>query len=326
MITYFKLTLFLLLFSPAAFSQRDTLSAEEAKSFLSQLNIDTVKMLRDYAGKACACIDSIKLSRKDHQQISKSIGECIDRETLLYQSVMEIHRAMKNGSLNIELNVGKESHQYQGYYFRIEEWLTDSCAALKSAVVVNNAESELSVSKNKTALEHYNKGMDLVKEENYKEGLIWFEKAVKADPNFAFAWDNIGICYRRLGKYDEALAAYNRSLALDPKGKTPLQNIPVVYQFKEQYEKAIEAYNNLLVFYPGDPEGYYGIGRMYLLTGNLGKGLDNMCKAYNRYVAMNSPYRVDAQKIISAVYKEMRSKGQEELFNKILKDNNISVK
>ena len=141
-----------------------------------------------------------------------------------------------------------------------------------------------------------------------------FTKAVKAR------------CNRRLGNLDAALDAYNKSLALDPNGKTPLQNIPVVYQFKKDYDKALEAYQKLLVVYPGDAEGYFGIGRMYIIKSDYEKGLDNMCKAYNIYTEINSPYRVDAQNIISSLYKAMKEKGQEELFNKILKDNHISTK
>jgi tetratricopeptide (TPR) repeat protein len=325
---YLNLSVLLFFIYNPSFSQKDTtlLSREETKNILSQINIDTAKMLKDYSEKACSCIDSIKLRKKDNKEIAADIGECINRQTILYQSMMEINRAMKEGNLNIELNVDKGSRQYKAYYFRIEEWLTDSCASLSRAVEANNKEAEFSVSKDKKALEQYQKGMNFLEKENYKEALAWFEKAVNTDPKFAFAWDNIGICNRRLKNFDAALEAYNTSLALDPNGKTPLQNIPVVYEFKEAYDKAIEAYNKLLSVFPGDAEAYYGIGRMYIYKSDLEKGLDNMCKAYNLYVEMNSPYRVDAQNIVSGIYKQMKANGQEELFYKILKDNHISIK
>jgi len=31
------------------------------------------------------------------------------------------------------------------------------------------------------------------------------------------------------------------------------------------------------------------------------KGLENMCKAYNMYVYLKSPYRTDAEKIINLI-------------------------
>jgi hypothetical protein len=51
--------------------------------------------------------------------------------------------------------------------------------------------------------------------------------------------------------------------------------------------------------------------------------LDNMCKAYNIYVAQKSPYRSDAEQVINLIFKEMKKENKEDKFNKILKDNNI---
>jgi cytochrome c-type biogenesis protein CcmH/NrfG len=39
------------------------------------------------------------------------------------------------------------------------------------------------------------------------------KKAVQ-DPEFAFAWDNLGISYRRLNNYDKAIDAYSKSIAI----------------------------------------------------------------------------------------------------------------
>jgi hypothetical protein len=49
-----------------------------------------------------------------------------------------------------------------------------------------------------------------------------------------------------------------------------------------------------------------------------------MCKAYNLYIKMGSPYRTDAEKIMQLIYSELKKQGKEESFNKILKANNIS--
>lgn len=318
----------LLFFSQRSSAQKDSvmLNAELTKTLLNRIYVDTVAMLRDYAQKACLCIDSIPMSQMDDKEKSAAIAKCIDRQTIMYHSMMEINRSMKSGNLNIEINLDQNSRTYKEYYFRLEEWLTDSCESLKKGMQRQDKVSEYSMSTDRLALSQYYKGIDYLDKENYKEALSWFEKAVVSDPKFAFAWDNVGFCSRQLEKYDRALEAYQKSLAIDPKGKMPLQNIPVVYQFKNDFDKAIIAYQKLQEVYPGDPEGYFGIGRMYLLKSDLEKGLDNMCKAYNLYVESNSPYRVDAQTIISSIYGEMKKNGQEELFNKILKNNHISMK
>jgi tetratricopeptide (TPR) repeat protein len=147
---------------------------------------------------------------------------------------------------------------------------------------------------------------------------------LKIDPKFAFAWDNIGICYRRLENYDKALEAYQNSLKIDPNGTMPLQNIAIVYQYKKQYDKAIAAYEKLGEIDKDNPEIYYGIGNIYatyLL--DYEKGLSNMCKAYNLYIKQKSPFRTDAEKLINGIYREMKLQGKEARFAEILKENNI---
>jgi tetratricopeptide (TPR) repeat protein len=58
------------------------------------------------------------------------------------------------------------------------------------------------------------------------------------DPEFAFAWDNLGISQRRLNNYDKAIFAYSKSLAIDPK-LMPLQNIAVAYVHKKNLIKRL---------------------------------------------------------------------------------------
>ena len=325
---YLTCCLLFIFLGHTSFSQKDTtvLSREETKELMKQINFDTVRLLRGVSTDACKCIDSIRLINKDDKEVVTDITACISKQTLLYESMMQVNRSMKEGNLNILINMDKESGEYKEYYYRIEEWLMDSCTSLKNAVAANNKESELSISKNSKAIDQYNKGMNKFKEGNYKDALPWFEKAVKTDPAFAFAWDNIGICNRNLNNFDKALEAYNKSLELDPKGKTPLQNIPVVYEYQKEYDKAIEAYLTLSKIYPDDPEAFYGIGRMYEMKNDLEKALDYMCKAYNAYITINSPFRSDAQNNINIYYRRLKNEGKEELFFKILKDNHISTK
>ena len=75
-----------------------------------------------------------------------------------------------------------------------------------------------------------------------------------------------------------------------------------------------------------NPEVYYGIGHIYTYYLNdYEKGLQNMCKAYNLYIKKKSPYRVDAEKIISTIYSEMKKQDKVDKFNEILKVNNITA-
>jgi tetratricopeptide (TPR) repeat protein len=288
------------------------------------------RILSETAVSCCTCIDSISISDKDAKENAIEIRKCIDKEVVAYQSSLKLLETvdLKEGDkVTISIYTNPESAIYKQYYYEIEKQLMDSCQSIKNVVGRNNKEGERSVSTNSAAIKEYNRGNEYLRKDDYKNALPFYERAVLFDPNFAFAWDNIGVCSRRVGNFDRALEAYEMSLKLDPKGMTALQNIPLVYVSKKRYKKAIDSYENLAALDGNNPEVYYGIGKIYFenLMENE-KALDNMCKAYNLYIAQNSPYRTDAEKIIQRIYSKLKSEGKEAIFDKILEANNISQK
>ncbi|MBL0146800.1 MAG: tetratricopeptide repeat protein [Chitinophagaceae bacterium] len=323
--TFFSLIV-LFFFTTSVFAQKETLSPEATKDLLNKIKFDTTVFLSSAATRACKCIDSISISNKNREDVSKDISACIDKVTS-YQLSLKLIQTLQNSQKNhtITINPDKNSREYKQYYYDIERWLMDSCKALETVISANNKVSEKSSSSDLLALKEYNKGIDIIKEDDYKKALPFFKKATELDPEFAFAWDNLGLCERKIGNLDAALIAYKNSLRIDPKGKMPLQNLPIVYEFKKEYDSAIKAYEELLAIYPDDPESFYGAGRIYFAyKKDDEKALQSMCKAYNLYIEMGSPYRVDAEKMINYIYTQMKKNGKEDIFNKILKENKIN--
>jgi len=230
-----------------------------------------------------------------------------------------------NKNVNIDISTNQNSSEFKKYYYELERELKNNCKSLNDKINSNENKSHKSVSDNSKALDYYNLGVKENETKNYKKALEYFQKAVKEDHEFPFAWDNIGYTNRALGNYDDALKAYQTSLEIDPTGKMPLQNIPVVYIYKKDYKKAVNAYLELKKIYLDDPEVDYGIGVIYYQNlKNNEKALDYMCKAYNKYTEMKSPYRTDAESIIRNIYQMMDKDGKKEEFLKILKNNNIN--
>lgn len=311
----------------AAANQQDTL---EDPAKLQQ------HFLKTFSDNACNCIDSISLANKSSTDVSKDVATCIDSQVGAYQMASKLadvlpdirDKSKKNKktpkNIDVNLNYNPQSAEYQKYYRRLERYLMDSCSSLRTAIGQNNIESKNSISSNFAAQTAYSMGVDYLKKDDFKNAVVYFEKAVSYADTFAFAWDNIGICYRHLGEYDKALSAYQKSLSLVPNGIAPLQNIPVVYEFQKKYDAAIAAYKNLEKIYPDNPEGYYGAGRVLLITGNDTAALREMCRAYVLYDNQRSPYRTDAETMIQTIYSKMKGENRLDEFNEILKEFNIS--
>lgn len=298
--------------------------------------IDSEKLLKEVADGACKCIDSIPTLDRVKDSITADIHSCISAKVGAYQigeklANLDMSKATTDAqgkkNIDVTMNFNPNSKDFKDSYYKIERYLMANCNSLKSKIATNDKVNKNSISENEKALENYYLAIDESKKENYKGAIDYYKKAVKIDPNFAFAYDNMGICYRRLEKYDEAIEAYEKSLKIDPNGLMPLQNIAVVYSYKKEFKKAVETYEKLAKIDPNNPEVFYGIGQMYALHLNdQEKGLDNMCKAYNMYIAQKSPYRTDAEKIIQMIYGQMKKDGKEAAFEKILASNNISTK
>ena len=192
-------------------------------------------------------------------------------------------------------------------------------------MTTENRQSEVSVSDKKSALKLYDEGMDVYRAKDYEGAIAKFKKAIKKDRNFAYAYDMVGISYRRLDDYKNALKYYNKSIKLDPGGRMPLMNIPIAYALMNDYKKSIEGYLRFIEVFPDDPEGFYGIGRIYHLLGDYENAVDNMMKSYVMYNEIESPYARDAESNLSLFYRELKEKGELDLFTRMAKKHKIDI-
>lgn len=316
-----KITLIITLFSlQYVFSQQD-----------EKIKFDEEKFLKELTENACKCIDSIETSTKIKDSINSEINVCIDKQVGAFQlgsklaELGDIENIDQNEKINIEINYNVNSKDYKKYYYKLERSLNSNCKALKRKIAINDALSEKSLSKNEEAMSYFNKGTIESANENYEQAIIYYKKAIDLDKNFAFAYDNLGISYRKLNQYDDAIKAYKKSLKIDPNGQMPLQNIAIAYIYKKDYKNAIKSYLKLSELDNQNPEVFYGIGSIYVkFLSDYENGLDNLCIAYNIYVQTKSPYRSDAEKLINFAYLELKKLDKEAIFFEILKKHNIS--
>lgn len=208
---------------------------------------------------------------------------------------------------------------------QVESVLVQSCSPLKELAFSENRKFKHSFSENVLAQLAYDDGMEYLQEGDVESAIEKFKKAVSIDDQFAFAWDNLGISYRKMKQYDLAIASYEKSLEIYDKGRLPLLNIAITYNLNEQYEEAMLHYEKFIEHYSSDPEGYYGLGLIQYTQNQEEQGLDNLIHAYTIYTAQNSPYRADAAKKIGYMYKDLQNKDRLDIFHKIADKYNLKV-
>jgi tetratricopeptide (TPR) repeat protein len=69
------------------------------------------------------------------------------------------------------------------------------------------------------AVAAYNQGVELMKSKRFAQAESKFEEAVKLDPNFAEAYNNLAFTLRKQGSanFEKSLAFYNKAIQLKPK-------------------------------------------------------------------------------------------------------------
>jgi Flp pilus assembly protein TadD len=71
----------------------------------------------------------------------------------------------------------------------------------------------------KPAVTLYNQGVELMQEQQFAKAQKKFEQAVKLDPSFAEAYNNLAFTLRKqgAGNYQKSLTLYNKAIELKPK-------------------------------------------------------------------------------------------------------------
>ncbi len=165
-------------------------------------------------------------------------------------------------------------------------------------------------------LHHSMRGWALVRLGRWKEAADAFETAVSQRPDFAGAWENLGIVYGQLGRPEEALRCFDRlcvllpryapghnyrgmalvqlyryegavacfreALHLDPKFVPSLLNLGDPLSTLGRNEEALAAYEGVLKLDPKNAEAELGRGDILQILGRI----DEAAAAYERAISL----------------------------------------
>lgn len=69
---------------------------------------------------------------------------------------------------------------------------------------------------NPQAKTFFDQGKAYAKQKNWNLAIAAYQQAVRVEPKFAEAWNNMGYCYRKAKQFDKALDAYKQAISLKP--------------------------------------------------------------------------------------------------------------
>lgn len=110
---------------------------------------------------------------------------------------------------------------------------------------------------------YFNRGQALKKQGKYEEAIAHFQKAIKADPNYTPARNNLGSILQERGKLEEAITCYKNALKTHPNFYPSISNLASIYLMKGELNKAEAGFNRALKIKPDYVHALYHLGLVY---------------------------------------------------------------
>jgi len=271
--------------------------------------LDAQSLSKNAAIKACKCIDSLKTNKN----FEDSIKECAAKGLVLaYRESSQEDKERLNYVSEMVSTLGS-----------IYKTLPLICYKVRKFVNTSEQKKYYSQSPNSVANQHYDFGIQKLKNEDYQNAIDEFQKAIKSDKNFVNAFDNLALTYRKLKEYKKSIKFYKKSLKIFPEGDVALLNIAQVYSLLNDSENAINYYEKFIYNYQDDPEGYFGLAKIQFLKGNYESALDNLFTANRIYINTNSVYKKDCEQFIQIMFLKMKDLNKVDLFKSKAKLYNV---
>ncbi|MEJ7699971.1 MAG: trypsin-like peptidase domain-containing protein [Pyrinomonadaceae bacterium] len=148
----------------------------------------------------------------------------------------------------------------------------------------------------------YSQGLGIVSRDEYAKALIYFEKAVEIDPNYAEAWYQAGFCYGMLGRHTDALKASKQAARIRPDWEETFVNIGASSFALGQYKDAVEAYRQATKLDAGNTDAQYALGLSFNKLGRT----DEEILAYKRALALKPDFANALELLGTAYFKQKK--------------------
>jgi tetratricopeptide (TPR) repeat protein len=113
------------------------------------------------------------------------------------------------------------------------------------------------------ANEHNDRGVMLFHRRELAAAEVEFRKALDIRPDFAEAYNNLGLTLSDLGKKEESVEAFKKAIDLSPEAPEAYNNLGCLYRIKKDYQQAVELFNQAIAKREDYSLAYFNLGVAY---------------------------------------------------------------
>jgi tetratricopeptide (TPR) repeat protein len=132
------------------------------------------------------------------------------------------------------------------------------------------------------ALRAYSMGAKMDQEKGSEAALVYLQRAIEVDPNFAMAYAAVAGDYNNLGELERSSEYSTKAFELREHASERERLIITGYYYLNvtgELDKAAQANHELIENYPRYPAGYIGLGNVYGFQGQYEKAVEAMRRA-----------------------------------------------
>ncbi len=127
---------------------------------------------------------------------------------------------------------------------------------------------------------------------HYEEAVAYYERYFTKNKKNCPAWDDCGICYLEMGRQSDAERCFNQALALDPEYVYAYQNLGELWERAGDIPRALK-YTKKSLALEMEQGNYYSLARYYALLGQKEPALKTLDDVISRF---GEKYRNKAKK------------------------------
>jgi len=106
---------------------------------------------------------------------------------------------------------------------------------------------------------------------NRLKAIEYLEKAIRAQPDYFEAYNDLGIQHQKLRQWTQAIQAFRRAIECRSDSIKPYLNLGLVYWEQGEIQSAIECFESARKLDDGSMMAHYALGQLYFRTQNYVK-------------------------------------------------------
>ena len=132
------------------------------------------------------------------------------------------------------------------------------------------------------ARDDYNRGVIYQSQGRFEEAISEYQKAIALEPQYGWAWSNLGNTWLSVRKVEEARECYHRAIEIDPRDPTFHNNLGYAYSRQGKLDSARSEYERAVSLYPNYAAALFNLACIHSLQGNLDLSLSFLERAVEK--------------------------------------------